>query len=150
MDILENLVDPNYKFEITQEVKQMIEDVLDKKFPKTENKQNQFEVTLTTVSTEPYKLIETMNKIVNSKMFEITTWKACLELTANDRPHIHMWISSPSQIQPSRIRKIHKERFTCSRVRNPQAYLEYLEKEKENAKVINYCLEKECSQFYNA
>lgn len=149
MEILEKVILSDFKFEITEDIKNMVEDVLEKKFPTVEKKLSQFEVTLTTIDTDPYKIIENMQKIAKSKMFEITEWKACLELTVNERPHIHMWISTPTVIQPSRIRKIHKERFTCSRVRNPRAYLEYLEKEKNNDKVINYCLEKKCEQFYN-
>lgn len=149
---ISKIIDQNYKFEITEEVTRIVNEILEKKFPPKETKSvNYYEITLTTVDDEPQKIIEKMHKILTSKMLpKIDRWEACLELTAQGKPHLHILAETEGRILPSRIKKIYKERFTCTKVRNLEAFRKYIKKEEQNEAVINYCLNKKCDQFYSS
>lgn len=143
----------NYKFvpdpEFVKMCEQIVDNILSARRP-PEQKSNFYEITLTTAGDDPQKLVDSMYKIVESKMTPVAkSWKACLELTAAKKPHIHMLYETEGVVLPSRIKKLFKERFSCSKVRNLQAFEEYIKKEESNIDVINYCKLKECQQFYS-
>lgn len=137
---------------------EFINEVADRAFKKSNfyippklKKPNAYELTLTTEVDEPQKIVDSLYKIVESKMMpEILSWSACLELTKNKLPHIHCYIETTGVIQPSKVKKLYKKRYSLSKVRNRGAFLAYIEKEKNNEEVINYCIEKKCQQFYSS
>lgn len=142
----------NFNFLLDNETLNMCEAIVDRKLGKKMDDLNRYELTLTVPADEDNVICDLtthMHKIVKSKMFKISEWFACIELTKNKVPHIHMYIVSEKTILKSRIAKLYPHVFHLSKVRNVKKYLEYMEKEKNNQEVINYCKEKKCSQFYS-
>lgn len=109
------------------------------------------EITLTqpAESKDPYDLLNTMRRIVQSAMFSIVWWLACIELTDKGTPHIHMLIGSNAKyFNASKIKYFHKYRFECAPVRDIKKYIEYIYKEKNDRLHIEFCLQKGIDQFY--
>jgi len=108
-----------------------------------------YELTLTTTVDDPYELRMSLDKIVKSAMFEVKGYIACIELTKNSLPHIHaLLFSTRKYIDGSKIKKLYKYRYECKRVRMPKNYYDYLNKEKNNPLVIDYCAKKGIPQIW--
>lgn len=111
-----------------------------------------YELTLTTNSDDIYTLRQWFAKIVKSAMFEVRGFMACIELQKNGNPHIHALIFSKKKYcDGTKIAKSLKFpwRYTFSRVRMPNNYYEYLNKEHANPDVIQFCAQKGVDQFWD-
>lgn len=111
-----------------------------------------YEVTLTTTKDDPHELKLFMDKIINSRMFEIEYYEYVFELTEAGMPHIHAILYSKrdkidgSQIKAKGIKFPY--RYECKKVRNLNNYLIYIHKEKNNNIVLQYCLAKGINRHY--
>lgn len=152
MDDISKIIDPEFVFELSADDKAECDMIVTKKMaeriPLKGDGKFRYELTLTTPDYSIDPLLTAMVKITTSKMFSIYDWTASVELTKEGRPHIHMYIISEKKILPSRIKKLFSNMFHLSLVRNSNQYLAYIEKEKDNLEVINYCLLNKCQQFY--
>lgn len=121
--------------------------------PKKEliNWESAYEVTLTTTKDDPYELRQFIKKIADSAMFSVVDMPYCIELTEAGMPHIHAILYSKKRfIDASKIKKLgFPYRYECKRVKNLDAYKNYIMKEKENPIIIDYCLKKGIEQFSN-
>jgi len=108
-----------------------------------------YELTLTIDVDDVYTLRECFNKITSSAMFEIKGYIACVELTKSGLPHIHaLLFSKKKYIDGSKIKKLYKYRYECKRVRHPGNYYDYINKERDNPAVIDYCAAKGVDQLW--
>lgn len=111
--------------------------------------QSLYELTITIDIDDVYTLRESFNKIVRSAMFEVCGYIACIELTKSGLPHIHALLFSRLQyIDGSKIKKIYKYRYQCKKVRMPGNYHDYINKERDNPVVNEYCLKKGVPQIW--
>lgn len=111
-----------------------------------------YEVTLTTTKDDPQELRDFLKKIVESKMYAVKAWEACIELQENGMPHIHAIIYSDKKYcdgtkVKSRIKYPYRYKF--ARVRNLDNYLKYIHKENDNLIIQEYCEKKVIPQFWN-
>lgn len=117
-------------------INQLPQEVVDKFQPYT----SLYELTLTINEDDVYTLREGFNKIVSSAMFELKGYIACIELTKAGLPHIHaLLFSNKKYVDGSKIKKLYKYRYECKRVRFPGNYYNYINKERDNPLVIDYC-----------
>lgn len=111
-----------------------------------------YELTLTTTKDDPYELRTYLHKVVQSKMFGVTGFKACIELTQAGLPHIHAILYTDKKyVDATKIRTAIKYpyRYECVKVRDPVKYYNYLIKEKNNATVNIYCQQKGIPQIWH-
>lgn len=111
-----------------------------------------YEVTLTTTKDDPYELRQWIKKIADSAMYEVVDMPYCIELTKAGLPHIHAILYSKKQsIDASKIKKLKFPYiYECKRVKDLDAYKNYIIKEKDNPIIIDYCTRKGIDQFSNA
>lgn len=111
-----------------------------------------YEVTLTTTKDDPHELRQFLKKIVESKMYGVKAFSACIELQENGMPHIHAVIYSDKKYcDGTKVRSRIKfpYRYTFQRVKKLDNYLNYIEKEKDNLNIVEYCEKKVIPQFWN-
>lgn len=114
--------------------------------------QSYYEVTLTSTKDDPYELRQWVSKIAKSKMFGSKDMPYCIELTKRGLPHIHALLCSDKKyIDSTKIKSLgFPYRYTCDRVKNLDAFNNYINKEKNNPLIIDYCKRKGIPQFDNA
>lgn len=117
--------------------------------------ESMYELTLTTTKDDPYELRQYLKKIVESRMFEIVYWEACMELTQAGIPHIHAVLYSKRKyLDGSKIKApkgiAYPYRYEHKRVKMPQNYLNYIKKENGNPIIVDYCLKKGIPQFWDS
>lgn len=109
-----------------------------------------YELTLTTPEDDPYYLRTALSKIVSSNMFDVTYYKASMELTKDGKPHIHaILFTKRKYLDSSKVKKLFKYRYELKRVRDLPAYLNYIKKEFSNVSIIDYCAVKGIEQFWD-
>lgn len=110
-----------------------------------------YEITLTTTKDDPYELRQWVQTIAKSKMFQCRDMPYCIELTKAGLPHIHAILCSEKKyIDATKIKSLgYPYRYSCSRVRNLEAFTNYINKEKNNISTIEYCNKKGINQFEN-
>lgn len=111
-----------------------------------------YEVTLTSTKDDPKELRDYLKKIVESKMYSVKAWEACIELQENGNPHIHAVIYSDKKYcdgtkVKSRIKFPYRYKF--ARVRSIENYLKYIHKENDNLVIQEYCERHAIPQFFN-
>lgn len=110
-----------------------------------------YEFTLTSTVDDPYYLRESFSKIVNSAMFEVSAWEACIELTKNGMPHIHGIVYSKRKyLDGTKIKTKFKYRYEFKRVKMMTNYLNYIKKEDGNKVIQDYCTKKGIPQFWKS
>lgn len=114
-----------------------------------------YELTLTTTKDDPVELVNYLNKIVKSAMFDVSYWESCIELTQAGVPHIHAILyCKRDHIDASKIKAPKGINFpyiyTCKKVRSLKGFINYIRKEENNPLIIEYCRVKGVSQFLNA
>lgn len=109
-----------------------------------------YELTLTTPTDDPYELRQFLDKITKSAMFSVKAYIACIELTKAGLPHIHaLLFGNAKYMDASKIKKLKfPYRYELKRVRVPGRYHEYVNKERDNPIVIDYCNKKGIPQFW--
>lgn len=110
-----------------------------------------YELTLTIDKDDPYLLRDVLKRVVNSDMYEVKNWKACIELTKAGMPHIHavLW-SDRKYCDGTKIKKFYPYRYEFKRVRDVRGYLNYIKKESGNVSIQEYCNRKGIPQFWDA
>lgn len=110
-----------------------------------------YEVTLTTTKDDPYELRQWIQKIAESKIYDVTDMPYCIELTEKGLPHIHAILYSKKKYCDGTKLKSLKfpYRYEFKRVRHLDKYIEYVHKEKNNNIIIEYCQRKGIPQFDN-
>lgn len=115
-----------------------------------EGVESSYELTLTTTEDDPYYLRESLTKIVQSAMFEIHSYEACIELTDAGLPHIHAVLYSKKKyLDATKIKSKFKYRYELKRVRSLPDYLNYIKKEAANPIISEYCTRKGIQQFWS-
>lgn len=109
-----------------------------------------YELTLTIDKDDVLELLAYFNKVTHSAMFEIKGFIACVELTQSGLPHIHaLLFSNRKHIDASKVKKLFPYRYTCKKVRLPGNFYEYINKERDNVTVQNYCTAKNIPQIWD-
>lgn len=109
-----------------------------------------YELTLTTPEDDPYYLREALTNIVNSAMFDVHSYEACLELTEAGIPHIHAILYSKKKyLDATKIKTKFKHRYELKRVRDLTKYINYIKKEDGSPIIQEYCLKKGIPQFWD-
>lgn len=114
--------------------------------------QSVYELTLTTTKDDPYELRQYLQKICESKMFDVKAFKACFELQENGHPHIHAMLWSGKKVLNSnhiKSRIKYPYRFSLKFVRRQENFYNYILKEKECPNIIEYCLRKGIQQLWS-
>lgn len=120
--------------------------------PKPDGSIYELTLTLPEGTDDPYLLRTTLQKVVNSRMYEVINWAACIELTAKGTPHLHAIIYSKkkycdgSKLKGKPISYPH--RFEFKRVRSEHDYLNYIKKEAGNPVILDYCAKKGIPQYW--
>lgn len=110
-----------------------------------------YELTLTVPADDVYSLRQGFLRILQSKMFEIKGFIACIELTKSGLPHIHaLLFSNKKYLDSSKIKTMYEWRYELKRVRLPGNYYDYINKEKNNPMVIDYCAQKGVPQTWES
>lgn len=146
--IVDRVIDSIYKpprAAVAPPVAPMPEQVVDQYAPF----ESLYELTLTTDVDDPYELRQALSRIVKSAMFEVKGYIACIELTRAGLPHIHaLLFSKRKYIDGTKIKKLYAKRYECKRVRLPGNYYAYINKEKDNPLVVDYCAKKGVQQLF--
>lgn len=109
-----------------------------------------YELTLTSPDDDVYYLRQSLQKIVESAMFEVKKWEACIELTKAGLPHIHAILySSRQHLDSTKIKTKFKHLYELKRVRSLNNYLNYIKKENGNPSILAYCEKKGIPQFWD-
>lgn len=109
-----------------------------------------YELTLTSPDDDVYYLRQSLQKIVESRMFEVISFKACVELTQAGLPHIHAILYSKKKfLDATKIKTKFKHRAELAKVRNLNNYLIYIHKEDGNPIIQDYCQKKGIPQFWD-
>lgn len=109
-----------------------------------------YELTMTSPDDDVYYLRQSLQKIVESRMFEVIAWKACIELTKAGLPHIHAILYSKKDfLDASKLKTKFKHRAEMVKVRSHANYLNYMKKEDGNAIIADYCQKKGIPQFWD-
>lgn len=121
-------------------------------FPGIPAHESVYELTLTTTKDDPYELRTFLKKVCKSKMFNIVYWKASIELTKARLPHIHAILySSNKYCDATKIKALkYPYRYEFQKVRDEDAYNNYIIKEKYNVDVNMYCDQKGIPQIWDA
>lgn len=102
--------------------------------------QSIYELTLTTPVDDIAALREGFLKITRSAQFAVKGYIACIELTEAGVPHIHaLLFSNIPKLNASKIKAMYPHRYECKKVRMPGNYHAYINKEKDNQLVKDYC-----------
>lgn len=112
-----------------------------------------YELTMTTTKDDPYELRQYLQKIVDSSMFEVMHYEACIELQKNGMPHIHAIIYSAKKYCDGSKIKYPKGinypyRYEFKRVRNHDNYLNYMKKDLSDNITKEYCTVKGIPQYW--
>lgn len=109
-----------------------------------------YELTLTSPDDDVYYLRQSLQKIVESRMFEVIHFKACIELTQAGLPHIHAILYSKKKfLDATKLKTKFKHRAELSKVRMHSNYLNYIKKEDGNITIQEYCQKKGVPQFWD-
>lgn len=112
-----------------------------------------YELTLTTTKDDPYEIRQYFNKIIQSKMFGVLAYKACIELQQNGMPHLHavLW-SSKKVLNSNHVKSKIKFPyiFTLKFVRRQENFYKYILKNKNDASIIDYCQRKGIPQIWSS
>ena len=121
-------------------------------FPGIPEHESVYELTLTTTKDDPYELRAFLKKVCKSKMFNIVYWKASIELTKAGLPHIHAILySSNKYCDATKIKALkYPYRYEFIKVRDENAYNNYIIKEKYNVDINMYCERKGIPQIWDA
>lgn len=132
---------------VSKEVAQLPVAIIDKFAPY----ESIYELTLTVPTDDAYSLRQGLLRILQSKMFEIKGFIACIELTKQGLPHIHaLLFSNKKYLDSTKIKTMYEWRYELKRVRLPGNYYDYINKEKNNPTVIDYCAQKGIPQFWES
>lgn len=111
-----------------------------------------YELTLTTTKDDPAELRQYLDKIVASKMFGVTAYKACYELQKNGKPHIHAMLWSTKKVLNSNHIKSKIKFpyiFTLKFVRMQPNFYNYILKNEKDISTIEYCLKNNLTQIWH-
>lgn len=113
------------------------------------NTRSIYELTLTSPVDDPHFLRQKLDLICKSNMFEVISYIGAFELTQARLPHIHAILYSKRKfLDASKMKKMFPHRMEIKKVRDHQAYLNYIFKEKDNPDIIQYCQDKNVTQLF--
>lgn len=109
-------------------------------------------ITLTRVDVDPLPLVNVWNKIISSKAIGVVKALACIELTEQGFPHMHIMCEINGRAVKRDIQKWNGAfvdvKVVTPNVDSVERVRQYILKNANDERTINYLREKNMSQFY--
>lgn len=110
-------------------------------------------LTLTCVKRKPFELYQSLQKIINSKMFKIKKYVYSWELTKQGDPHIHMLYTTDVYNDASKMLPINNmERINLKMVPRKEYFvvLNYILKDSQSTNMHDYCTNNKIDQIVSS